>query len=547
MFSENEKISVRQLKRNQWLLLLNMGILLVPLYENEGSVTAGSLAILLLTVFVLWSIWVEAPAENSWLRLPGRIYFWIVGTMIARMTGILIQHFLLTETHLAVILGWFYLFLFYNLYKGLECRMRVSEILFPFCVVFLVLLPFLLLGAVKVERLQEMQWSWSGQQLIDGYRLFCWLAVVQGLWYLKPLVNVWTSATWTRTGVVCTLAGGVIILLCGFLTCGIYGASGQMGLLYPFASAMTLAHFPGNVIGRMDTVFVLAWVLGLFLACSTLFAPLGGGTRNKWKNVGLAVLLWGSYLLALIPSIMEWGDWLVRMILIPAQVLVLLWQTWKQRENQQTKGQMGQRPHASGTVRSGMKTVLLLAGVTTVITLCTACGQQQLETQSLVESLAIDEGQEISFVFAVAEGEGDSAEKSELEQESGTEDDNDRIFATKADSIHEAMDIYGDYHQKKLNLNHLQYLYMAESMLQSEQLGTILEELQLDEQFSRGILLYVTEGTACKEAMDEEKPEEGTPVHELLNAWYNQQFCELPLVTEDHRYKDTICWQYSDQ
>ena len=60
MFSENEKISVRQLKRNQWLLLLNMGILLVPLYENEGSVTAGSLAILLLTVFVLWSIWVEA-------------------------------------------------------------------------------------------------------------------------------------------------------------------------------------------------------------------------------------------------------------------------------------------------------------------------------------------------------------------------------------------------------------------------------------------------------------------------------------------------------
>ena len=181
---------------------------------------------------------------------------------------------------------------------------------------------------------------------------------------------------------------------------------------------------------------------------------------------------------------------------------------------------------------SGMKTVLLLAGVTTVITLCTACGQQQLETQSLVESLAIDEGQEISFVFAVAEGEGDSAEKSELEQESGTEDDNNRIFATKADSIHEAMDIYGDYHQKKLNLNHLQYLYMAESMLQSEQLGTILEELQLDEQFSRGILLYVTEGT---------------PVHELLNAWYNQQFCELPLVTEDHRYKDTIRWQYSDQ
>lgn len=49
---------------------------------------------------------------------------------------------------------------------------------------------------------------------------------------------------------------------------------------------------------------------------------------------------------------------------------------------------------------------------------------------------------------AVQRAKAIAAEKSELEQESGTEDDNDRIFTTKADSIHEAMDIYGDYHQK---------------------------------------------------------------------------------------------------
>ena len=536
MFSENEKISMRQLKRNQLLLLLNLGILLVPLYGNGGSAAAALLAILLLAVFVLWSVRVEAPAEGSPLRLPGRIYFWVVGTMIARMTGILVQRFLLTETHLAVILGWFYLFLFYNLYKGLECRMRVGEILFTFCVAFLVLLPLLMLGAVKVERLQELQWSWSRQQFADGYGLFCWLAVVQGLWYLKPAVNMQTAKTWKGAGAVCALAGGVIILLCGLLTVGIYGTAGQTDLLYPLASAMTLAHFPGNVIGRLDTVFVLAWVLGLFLACSTLFAPLGNDTRNKWKNAGLAVMLLVSYLLALMPSVMEWGDWLVRVILVPAQMLVLLWQTWKKRGNGQ------------------MFALLIIAAVTT---LCTACGKQELETQSLVESLAIDEGQEISFVFAVAEDEGDSMEKSEPEQGSGIEDgdaesnnsetDSDRIFTTKAASLHDAMDIYGDYHQKKLNLNHLQYLYVAEEVLQSEQLSPLLEELQMDEQFSRGILLYVTEGAAKDEALDEEKPEEGTPVHELLNAWYNQGSCELPLVTADHRYKGTIIWQYSDQ
>ena len=59
MFSENEKISMRQLKRNQLLLLLNLGILLVPLCGNGGSAAAALLAILLLAVFVLWSVWVE--------------------------------------------------------------------------------------------------------------------------------------------------------------------------------------------------------------------------------------------------------------------------------------------------------------------------------------------------------------------------------------------------------------------------------------------------------------------------------------------------------
>ena len=544
MFSENEKISMRQLKRNQLLLLLNLGILLVPLHGNGGSAAAALLAILLLAVFVLWSVWVETPAEGSPLRLPGRIYFWIVGTMIARMTGILVQRFLLTETYLAVILGWFYLFLFYNLYKGLECRMRVSEILFTFCVAFLVLLPLLMLGTVKVERLQEVQWSWSKQQFADGYGMFCWLAVVQGLWYLKPAVNMQTAKTWKGAGAVCALAGGVVILLCGLLTVGIYGAAGQAGLLYPLASAMTLAHFPGNVIGRLDTVFVLAWVLGLFLTCSTLFAPLGGDARNKWKNVGLAVILLVSYLLALMPSVMEWGDWLVRVILVPAQVVVLLLQTWK-------------RTHEAKLAQSNLKAIFILAVTIIVTTLCTACGKQELETQSLVESLAIDEGQEISFVFAAAEDEGDSAEKSEPGQGSSLSDnssegdhsetDNDRIFTAKAGSIHDAMDIYGDYHQKKLNLNHLQYLYVAEEVLQSEQLSMLLEELQMDEQFSRGILLYVTEGSAKDEALDEEKSEEGTPVHELLNAWYNQGTCELLRVTADHRYKGTIIWQYSDQ
>ena len=48
---------------------------------------------------------------------------------------------------------------------------------------------------------------------------------------------------------------------------------------------MTLAHFPGNVIGRLDTLFIFAWVIGLFLLCSSLFAPLVDGEPDTGKRV----------------------------------------------------------------------------------------------------------------------------------------------------------------------------------------------------------------------------------------------------------------------
>lgn len=85
MFSENEKISVRQLKRNQWLLLLNMGILLVPLYENEGSVTCWISGNFVIDSLCIVEYMGGSSGGELLASLPGRIYFWIVGTMIRRM------------------------------------------------------------------------------------------------------------------------------------------------------------------------------------------------------------------------------------------------------------------------------------------------------------------------------------------------------------------------------------------------------------------------------------------------------------------------------
>ena len=57
---------------------------------------------------------------------------------------------------------------------------------------------------------------------------------------------------------------------------------------------MTLAHLPGNVIGRLDSIFVFVWVIGLFTACSTLFAPLQAEEPDRKKKYLFGVLLVAS-------------------------------------------------------------------------------------------------------------------------------------------------------------------------------------------------------------------------------------------------------------
>lgn len=127
-----------------------------------------------------------------------------------------------------------------------------------------------------------------------------------------------------------------------------------------------------------------------------------------------------------------------------------------------------------------------------------------------------------------------------------SEDDPEEPFETEAGSMQEAKDAYYDRFQKQMDFNHLKNFYFSEKILDSEEMGPLLEELQTDGTYSRGTSVYITEGAASDEARLEEQPESGTPLHRILNAWYNEEFCRIPLITEDHLYKGEISWPYSE-
>lgn len=513
MFSGNQKISPRQLYRNYTVGLIALSALFPPLIMNRENAGSIGIALVLLGIYLALSAVVPRPA-NEWIKGICYAHYWILGTMLVRMTGLLVQEFLLTDTPLWIIEGWFFLFCYYNLYKGLECRIRVSEILFPFFLFLLVFLSALMYGEAEPERLGEIRFSFDRHQLRTGYELFCWLGAVQSLWHLHGQLK--NEKDWRNTIRNIWLTGAAAAAgWCLFMYC-IYGNAGHTGLVFPLASAMTLAHFPGNVIGRLDALFLFVWVIGLFLLCSSLFAPLVDGEPDARRKYLLFALTAASFALALNPLCMEWGQNLLYYVSTPVQILLMLLYG------------LGKKGRKTAAACLAFLPVLLLAG----------CSAQELEQQSLVTAISVDEGEEKDFRLTFGFGNRSG------EEEGAAEEEKETAFVTEAGSIQEARTLYWEYCQKNMDFNHLKNFYFSRAIMEKDCIQKLLEEIQLNGAYSRGTLVHVTEEEAEEEAKKEEQPEEGQPIHRLLNAWYNGEQCEIPAITEDGRYKGSVFWPY---
>ncbi len=503
MFSGNHKISSRQLYRNYATAFISLGALLPPLVMNREH-TGSLILALLFSGAVLAGTAVIPRPDSRMARWLCYVQYWVIGTMLVRLTGVLIRMFLLTDTALWIIMGWFCLFCYYNLYKGLECRFRVSEVLFPFFLCLLLLLTVLMYGEVEGSRLLELRLTFGKKNWILGYELFCWFSAVQSLWHLRGQTR--GGSSFSRTVFAVWLTGAAAVAGFGLFSYCIYGNAGHTGLVYPIASAMTLAHFPGNVIGRLDAMFIFAWIIGLFLLCSSLFAPLVDGepdVRSKWFLLGLVALAFAA---ANVPRCVEWGRMLLYDVLTPVQLLLLLWHSMK----------------GSGRKKAAAAVCLLCA------LLLNGCSSQELEQQSLVTAIGVDEGKNGKFHLTFGFGTAD--------------EDGEEPFETDSRSLQDAKETYWEYFQKNMDFNHLKNFYFSGTVLDQEGFDRLLEEIQIDGAYSRGTLVHVTEGTAGEQAEKEEQPEEGMPIHRVLNAWYNGESCDIPLITADGRYKGQAAW-----
>lgn len=315
MFSENDKISKRQLQRLLTLELFGMTTLLLPglLCKRAGRDGLAALVVgmLFVTIFAILMCSLIKKADGDVFgyikKCFGRtgsdfVTLWfliqtvMLGSFALCLCGDLIRSVLLTNIDTKWIIISFWLVCTYGASKGIECRGRMSEVIFwPFLLPFVIVLIVAARG-IHVEYLTSVLANNKMNLLEGGYEV---LVIFQGL-----LLNLFTLPYLDDKKSAPGCIRQSILWNCFFCAClflivvGVFGANTAAAQKWPVIVLMTTTGIFGGFIRRLDVFMIAIWIFALFFLLSgcifygqKLTERLFEVKKNKKIDIGVAVLI----------------------------------------------------------------------------------------------------------------------------------------------------------------------------------------------------------------------------------------------------------------
>lgn len=311
MFSKNNRISLRQMKRLLILDLFSVScVLIVPVATRLGG-TDGILLILVSSLLafayaMLMLFFYRQIGEDFFefsKKTIGKIATFLLAVfyifkllyslifLSSYFSGI-IQKTLLIDTNQKIILAALILIGAYQGYLGIEERGRIAELLFWF-----VLLPFSFFffrGIFYVDLTNLSPWFLlKGSEWFSGsYGVFCIYAVVESLLFTLPYLRKSTEKQdkllqhkrERRCISSSILISCVLQIFLFVITVGILGVKESASSLYPTIVTMGVVDFPGNVIQRQDAILIGFWIFSTFILLGTLLFYLSYTVKKAFHG-----------------------------------------------------------------------------------------------------------------------------------------------------------------------------------------------------------------------------------------------------------------------
>lgn len=291
MFSNNDKISPRQIKRLLIFDLFGASSLLLPaqLAKAGGigvwSILAGTvMAGLYLWMLIFLGGQVKQDyftyLQGSFGRLLARLFYIgyaVIGVLVcawaAKVLSELACSTLLDDREYSVALFLIMLLAVYGGIAGLEARARVYEVLF-----WVLAAPFLLMIFLCIRQVQPVQWFplfrqpgqdslgsfWSG-----AWQCFAAFLPLTFLLFLQP--HLQRKKKSGRSAAEALMISSIVLEAVYLILFGIFGGKALAGEEYPVITLMGMVKIPGDFIKRMDAVMVSVWFFTLYALVASSF------------------------------------------------------------------------------------------------------------------------------------------------------------------------------------------------------------------------------------------------------------------------------------
>jgi len=425
MFSDNEKISLRQLKRLLVFDLISISGLIIPRIATASSGRDGFIAIILATLFALIYAWVILSFTKSIngnllefsKQSAGRIITFLIGSLFiiklfaccvfaARLFGEVINETLLEDTDHRIIILLLLAVSAYAASKGFEVRARIAEILY-----FIVIVPifvFLVCGLKKVDitNLMPLLTESTSNIITGGYQVFLTFSMLELLLFTAPLINYKKSDikkgnSLFRSVLQALLIVSIINLLYFVVTVGILGIEETQQKLWSTVSIIQIIKLPGGFIQRQDAIILSIWMLSIFTIISGFFYYISLITKQifhiplqNYLLIPFILFLFGASVIPIETEkyfyyfqkyMMYIG--MPQSILLPA-IIVFLSKFKKIKKHNKIKQQ-----------KNIIKSMLLITMLVSTVSFTGCSDMTEIEDRNFVQSMGIDLSGEDLIVY----------------------------------------------------------------------------------------------------------------------------------------------------
>lgn len=280
MFSENNKISGRQLKRLIVMDSLGKAGLLLPRFTEKADGRSFMISLLICSILALIYVKIigrisDHVEEDFYDYIRERLgvgaawftsiiyicYSFLTTVYLVRLFAAIAVKFLLPESSQIPLMVMVLLAGAYIAIGGLEAGARVSEIMYT---IVLYPLAFMLLCAVfsaNPDYLAPSDAEFSLPMVKHGLQMFIIFGGMGMVLFITPHINKRKVAGQAiRRGVLITCISVFLIFL---VSIGTFGEAGMWALPWPVITLMSSARIPGGFLQRWDIIFTVL-LLGSF-------------------------------------------------------------------------------------------------------------------------------------------------------------------------------------------------------------------------------------------------------------------------------------------